>query len=144
LANGLAARGEKKEGDGKTPSGIYPLGPAFGYASRIDTGLEYHQATDDDFWVDDPQSMQYNQWIKGNPQARSFERMKRSDNLYQLGIVIGYNEHPIVKGAGSAIFMHIWRKYYSPTAGCVALNQRYLRKILHWLQAQDQPVIILE
>jgi len=142
--NGLAPAGAKKEGDGRTPSGIYPLGPAFGYASSIGTGLLYRQATDIDFWVDDVSSLQYNQWVSGRPAANSFERMKRSDDLYQYGIVIGYNTHPIIPGAGSAIFMHVWRKYNSSTAGCVALNQRYLRKILRWLDQRYQPVIILE
>ena len=142
--NGLAPAGEKKEGDGRTPSGTYPLGPAFGYASSINTGLFYRQATDIDFWVDDIHSMQYNLWVRGTPAANSFERMKRHDDLYQYGVVIGYNMHPVVPGAGSAIFMHVWRRYNSPTSGCVALNQRYLRKILRWLDRQYQPVIIME
>lgn len=142
--NGLASAGEKKEGDGKTPSGIYPLGPAFGYAPSIDTGLQYREAGDFDFWVDDAHSMQYNQWVNGMPAAHSFERMKRHDDLYQYGIVIGYNTHPVIPGAGSAIFMHVWRGYNSPTSGCVALDQRYLRKILRWLNRQSQPVIIME
>ncbi len=140
---GMALQGQKKEGDGKTPSGIYPLESAFGYVSSMDTGLLYQQAGEDDFWVDDPESSQYNQWVHGKPEARSFEYMKRDDNLYQYGAVIGYNRRPVVPGAGSAIFMHVWRNYYSPTAGCVALNQRYLRKILRWLDQQYQPVIIL-
>ncbi len=89
-------------------------------------------------------SMQYNQWVRGTPAAGSFERLKRPDDLYQYGIVIGYNMHPVIPGAGSAIFMHVWRRYDSPTAGCVALNQRNLRKILRWLDRQYQPVIILE
>jgi len=141
--NSLAVAGEKKEGDGKTPAGIYPLGPAFGYASSIHTGLDYRQATDNDFWVDDIQSVQYNQWVSGLPRAHSFEVMKRLDNLYQYGIVIGYNNHPVVKGAGSAIFIHVWQRYDHPTAGCVATSQRNLRKILRWLDKQYQPVIIL-
>jgi L,D-peptidoglycan transpeptidase YkuD (ErfK/YbiS/YcfS/YnhG family) len=141
---GLAAAGEKKEGDGKTPSGTFALGPAFGYASSMDTGLPYRQATDNDFWVDDVRSLQYNQWVSGRPSAISFERMKRQDGLYQYGIVIGYNIDPVIPGAGSAIFMHVWRGYNSPTAGCVAINQRYLRKVLRWLSRQYQPVIILE
>jgi L,D-peptidoglycan transpeptidase YkuD (ErfK/YbiS/YcfS/YnhG family) len=141
---GLALPGEKREGDGKTPFGIFPLGPAFGYAPAMSTGLEYRQAGNLDFWVDDVQSMQYNQWVMGKPAANSFERMRRLDNLYQYGIVIGYNMHPIVKGAGSAIFMHVWRRYNGPTSGCVALNQRYLRRILRWLNKEDQPVIIME
>ena len=78
------------------------------------------------------------------PNAKSFERMRRSDGLYQYGIVIGYNRHPVISGAGSAIFMHVWRGYNSPTSGCVAVNQRYLRKILHWLNRQEKPVILLE
>jgi len=142
--NGLAPAGMKHEGDGKTPSGEYPLGPAFGYASSINTHLLYRQAGDHDFWVDDMRSLQYNQWVSGTPDAKSFERMKRADNLYQYGIVIGYNMHPIIPGAGSAIFMHVWRRYDAPTSGCVAVNQRYLRKILRWLDQQYQPVIILE
>lgn len=142
--NGLAPAGGKKEGDGKTPSGIYPLGPAFGYAASINTGLPYMQAADNDFWVDDVRSMQYNQWVSGSPAADSFERMKRTDNLYQYGVVIRYNMQPVIPGAGSAIFMHVWRRYDSPTSGCVALSQRYLRKILRWLNGQYQPVIILE
>jgi len=142
--NGLASIGGKKEGDGKTPAGVFLLGPAFGYAPAIETGLQYRQVGDLDFWVDDPQSMQYNKWVSGTFVARSFERMKRLDNLYQYGIVIRYNMQPVIPGAGSAIFMHVWRRYNSPTSGCVALNQRNLRKILHWLNEQYQPVIILE
>ncbi|MDE1920665.1 MAG: L,D-transpeptidase family protein [Candidatus Omnitrophica bacterium] len=142
--NGLADPGRKKEGDGKTPWGVYPLGPAFGYAPSAVTGLPYRQATDIDFWVDDPRSMQYNQWVRGTPRAHSFERLKRPDDLYRYGVVIGYNMHPVIPGAGSAIFMHIWRGGDSPTAGCVALSQRNLRRILRWLNQRDQPVIILE
>ena len=142
--NGLAPAHEKKEGDGKTPLGIYPLGPAFGYASSMNTALDYRQVTDNDFWVDDPQSMQYNQWIRGTPRANSFEKMKRPDNLYQYGVVIGYNSHPVVPGAGSAIFIHVWREVDNPTAGCVALSQRYLRKILCWLDKHHQPVIVIQ
>ncbi len=142
--NGLASFGAKKEGDGQTPSGVYPLGPAFGYAPSMKTGLDYRQATENDFWVDDVNSPQYNQWVKGKPQAVSFEHMKRDDILYSYGAIISYNLNPIVFGAGSAIFMHIWRGYNKPTAGCVALNQRHLRKILHWLDKKLQPVIILE
>ncbi len=142
--NGLAQPGAKKEGDGKTPSGIYNLGPAFGYLPSIKTGLLYRQATADDFWVDDPTSAQYNQWVKGTPQANSFEILRRQDHLYKLALVIDYNSNPVVSGAGSAIFMHIWRRHDHPTAGCVALSERHLRRILRHLNKIDDPVIILE
>lgn len=120
------------------------MGPAFGYTPSVDTGLQYRQAGELDFWVDDAHSLQYNQWVNGIPAARSFEHMKRRDDLYQYGIVIGYNMRPVIPGAGSAIFMHVWRRYNAPTSGCVALNQRNLRKILRWLEQRYQPVIILE
>jgi L,D-peptidoglycan transpeptidase YkuD (ErfK/YbiS/YcfS/YnhG family) len=142
--NGLAPVGEKREGDGRTPCGTYPLGPAFGYAPGLKTGLLYRQATDNDFWVDDAQSLQYNQWIRGKPRARSFEHMRRLDGLYRYGIVVGYNMHPVLRAAGSAIFVHVWRRYDSSTRGCVAMAQRNLRKILKWLDQRDQPVIIIE
>ncbi len=140
---GLAAPGAKKEGDGHTPSGVYPITTAFGYESHADTGLNYKQATDVDFWVDDVASPQYNQWVHGTPQANSFEHMKRPDKLYRFGAVIEYNTNPIVPGNGSAIFLHIWRAYYKPTAGCVAASERNIRRLLKWLDKNKQPVIIL-
>ncbi len=142
--HGMAGYDRKREGDGRTPSGVYALGPAFGYAPSLNTGLEYRQATDDDFWVDDADSLQYNQWVHGPAQAKSFERMKRADNLYQYGLVIRYNTEDTRAGEGSAIFLHVWRNYKSPTAGCVAVNQRYLRKILRWLDKDAHASIILD
>ena len=142
--SGLAPVGQKKEGDGRTPAGIYDLTTAFGNASIIKTGMNYRQATANDFWVDDVNSSQYNQWVTGKPQANSYEELKRKDRLYDLALVINYNADPIVPGAGSAIFMHIWRRYDHPTAGCVALSERHLRKILRHLDQSHHPVIILE
>ncbi len=141
---GFAKEGQKKEGDGHTPSGVYALATAFGYAATAATGLDYIQTMSDDFWVDDPKSAQYNQWIKGQPQADSFEVLKRSDNLYALAVVINYNTNPIVSGNGSAIFLHIWRRYDHPTSGCVALSERHLRKMLKRLDKRQNPVIILK
>lgn len=140
--SGIAPQGQKKEGDGRTPSGTFELGPAFGYAPSIETRLDYRQADTNDFWVDDPASAQYNQWVHGTPQASSWEDMRRKDDLYKMGIVIGYNTAPIVPGAGSAIFMHIWRRYDHPTAGCVALSQKNLRRILRHLDKNLNPVIV--
>ena len=142
--NGLASLSEKREGDGRTPSGVYSLKRAFGYGETISTGLSYKQVTENDFWVDDPQSQQYNQWVQGQPQAASFERLKREDDLYKYGIVIEYNTEPIESGKGSAIFIHIWRNPQSPTAGCVALSEENLLKLLDWLQLSKNPQIILK
>ena len=140
---GFAPEGEKREGDGRTPSGVYPLGIAFGYAPSVKTKLNYRQVSNEDFWVDDSESPQYNQWVKGSPQAKSFERLKRDDDLYKYGIVIEYNTNPIIPGKGSAIFMHVWRGLNYPTAGCVAISERNMIKILSWLDPSQNPVIKL-
>ncbi len=141
--NGLAALDTKREGDGHTPSGIFPISTAFGYDVKLDTKLEYRQATSDDFWVDDVKSPQYNQWVHYKPNADSFEIMKRKDNLYSMGAVIEYNTNPIIPGNGSAIFLHIWRSYYKPTAGCVAASKRDIRRLLKWLDKNQNPIIVL-
>ena len=78
--NGFAPPGEKKEGDVRTPSGVFALKRAFGYAAEIDTRLSYRQAGDDDIWVDDCNSPDYNRWgRKGETSATSFEQMKLND-----------------------------------------------------------------
>ncbi len=143
--SGLAPAGEKREGDGRTPSGVYPAQTAFGNAPAIKTGLIYRQATAHDFWIDDIASVQYNQWVSGDVPGVSHEKMLRTDGLYNLGAVIEYNTAPIVTGNGSAIFLHIWRDHGTkPTSGCVALGERRLRKLLAWLDAQQKPLIILK
>ena len=140
---GFAPAGEKREGDGRTPSGVYWLGPAFGYAPHGETKLNYRQATDHDFWVDDPQSGQYNRWVSNVPKAKSFERMKRDDDLYKYGVIIDYNSDPVVPGHGSAIFLHVWRSFDSPTSGCVAVSEPNMVRLLKWLDRLQRPTIIL-
>ena len=142
--NGLAALGEKREGDGKTPSGIYPLKMTFGYDESIGTKMPYRQALDDDLWVDDPQADDYNRWVKkSETRASSYERMRRDDNLYKYGIVIEYNTDPIIKGNGSAIFLHIWKGEGLPTVGCVAVSEEDIIKIMGWLDPAASPLIII-
>ncbi len=141
---GLASPGEKKEGDGHTPSGVYDLRTAFGYYPALATGLDYRQAGPEDLWVDDAAAPEYNQWVKSPARAASFEKLRRDDHLYEIATVIEYNTAPTVPGAGSAIFMHIWRRYDHPTSGCVALSERHLRRILKILDKSKEPVIILE
>ena len=141
--NGLALMGKKREGDGRTPSGIFRLVIAFGYLPTIQTNLPYYQTTENDFWVDDPESKQYNQWVTGIPEAKSFERMKRDDDLYKYGIAIEYNANPIVPGRGSAIFIHVWRAPDSSTAGCVAMSEENIVQLLTWLDQAKNPHIIL-
>jgi L,D-peptidoglycan transpeptidase YkuD (ErfK/YbiS/YcfS/YnhG family) len=139
---GFAAIYKKREEDGRSPTGIFPLGIAFGYGPSPVTKMPYRQATDDDFWVDDVNSKDYNKWVKGKPKAASWEKMKRDDDQYKYGVVIEYNMHPIVKGKGSAIFLHVW-KGGEPTLGCVSMSEEMILKILAWLDPVKKPLIIM-
>jgi L,D-peptidoglycan transpeptidase YkuD (ErfK/YbiS/YcfS/YnhG family) len=142
--NGFALADEKREGDGKTPSGIYPIKFAFGYFRQIHTKMNYFQTTEDDVWVDDAGSSDYNQLVKRwQTKASSFEDMRRNDNLYKYGIVIGYNTDPVVRGLGSAIFFHVWRGKEKPTAGCVAMSEEDIVTILGWLDPSKKPLVIM-
>lgn len=141
--NGLAPPGGKLEGDGRTPRGVYPLGTSFGYGDSSPGAMPYRQATAADYWVDDPASPDYNTWVRDRPAARTFEHMRRDDDLYKYGLVIEYNVAPVVPGRGSAIFLHLWSGPFVPTAGCVALAEADLLRLLAWLDPAGRPVIIL-
>lgn len=143
--NGIALLNAKREGDGKTPSGIYELGLAFGAAQSLETKMPYRQASSQDIWVDDIASSNYNRWIIRSElgDAKSFEELKRKDDLYQAGLVIEYNTKPVTPGLGSAIFMHVWRSEGQGTAGCVALPAEKLYQLLKWLDPKDKPMIVI-
>ena len=142
--NGFALSGEKREGDGKTPSGIFSLKRTFGYEETVRTKMPYRQVSEVDLWVDDPNSPDYNQWVKqGETSAGSYEKMKREDEQYKYGIVIEYNTDPVIKGHGSAIFFHVWMAWGVPTAGCVAVSEEDMIKILEWLDPDAFPLIIM-
>jgi L,D-peptidoglycan transpeptidase YkuD (ErfK/YbiS/YcfS/YnhG family) len=141
--NGIAPPGEKREGDGRTPSGVYRIGLAFGYEPSVETGLDYRQATADDFWVDDPDSPQYNRWVHGKPDAKSFEKLRRDDDAYKYAAVIEYNTDPIAPGKGSAIFLHVWRSAGGSTDGCVAVLDQNMPYLLRWLDRRLNPVIVI-
>lgn len=143
---------EKVEGDGKAPAGIFEFGTAFGYALKppVGTKIPYRPATSRDYWVDAPNSPDYNQWVSitedklNDPKKmwNSFERMKRVDHLYELGLVVKHNMNPIEKGKGSAIFMHICRSVGAPTLGCTAMNKEDLTEIITWLDPAKAPILV--
>lgn len=141
--SGIAPSDSKREGDGRTPSGTFDLKRAFGYAKDADTGLDYRMVSTYDFWVDDPTSDQYNRWVRVKPEARSYETLRRDDDLYKYAVVVEYNTGPIVRGAGSAIFLHVWKDENTATAGCIALKEDHLKQILGWLDAAKNPVIFI-
>ena len=136
--SGLAALGEKKEGDMKTPAGIYPLGEAFG-TQPMALKLDYKYITAEDKFIDDVDNSQYNKWVYGATDAKSYESMLY--DFYKMGIVINYNMNPVVPGAGSAIFMHLWRSADTGTFGCIAMQEAHLLQLLHWLDKKQHPYV---
>ena len=142
--NGFAPPGEKREGDGRTPSGLFRLKTTFGYPPSVPTRMPYRQSQENDLWIDDPNDPDYNRWVKQNQtRAASYERMKRDDDLYKYGIVIEYNTDPVIKGLGSAIFLHVWAGTDSTTAGCVAASEDDILKMLGWLNPAKNPVMLI-
>ncbi len=140
---GFASFGNKIEGDVKTPSGFFPLKLVFGYAHSLKIKMPYRQATSKSYWIDDPTSKNYNQWVNGNAKAKSYEFLKRNDGLYEYSIVIGYNMNPIVPDKGSAIFMHVWKDENSSTLGCVSLSRTNIMQVIKWLDIQNNPYILM-
>lgn len=133
----------KREGDGGTPAGQFPLRRLLYRAdriARIETRLPVLHIEPDDGWCDDPADSAYNRPV-GLPYAASHERLWRADHLYDLVLVIGHNDDPVVPGAGSAIFLHLARADWGPTEGCVAFARDDLIAILAALGPTDAIVI---
>lgn len=134
-------RTDKREGDGATPTGTFPLRRLLFRADRVakpETGLPARTIAPDDGWCDDPGHADYNRPIR-LPHPARHERMWREDHLYDLVVVIGHNDAPVTAGAGSAVFVHLARDGYAPTEGCVALAPADLL----WLLARATPRTVL-
>jgi len=133
----------KREGDGATPVGVFAMRrllyrPDRGGAPA--TRLPNAPIADDDGWCDDPADAAYNRPVKLPYRARA-ERLWRDDRLYDLLVVLGYNDDPAVAGAGSAIFLHVAAADYAPSEGCVALASDDLRRILADADATSRVVV---
>jgi L,D-peptidoglycan transpeptidase YkuD (ErfK/YbiS/YcfS/YnhG family) len=119
----------KREGDGATPAGSFPLRYVMFRADRLarpPTLLEAIPIAPDDGWCDDPaDAAHYNRPVR-LPHPARHERLWRADALYDLVVALGYNDAPPVPGLGSAIFLHVARSDYGPTEGCVALALPHL------------------
>jgi len=139
---------EKREGDGKSPAGIFPLGSAFGYETAEMTawvGIPYQQMTATHKCVDDVHSKYYNLIIDSSQVKQdwsSCEEMLRKDDLYRLGIVVNHNGAPVAAGKGSCIFLHVWKGPSQGTAGCTAIAGEDLEMLLIWLAPQAGPVLV--
>ena len=138
---------QKREGDRRAPAGVFRLESAFGTAAMTLPAFPYRGTTASDFWVDDPKSRYYNQWVNiGDPQVRrdwkSAETLRRRDGIYEAVIVVAHNRGPVVPGRGSAIFMHQWYGPGVATIGCTAMAKGDLMSLLRWLDASQQPVLV--
>lgn len=140
---GLAPVGAKREGDGRTPSGVFVLERGFGYGPAA-TRLPYIVLTPEMIWIDDPRSALYNTLVdRKEGEGLSYEIMRRADDLYKYGIVVEYNTRATVPGAGSAIFFHVWRGPGTSTAGCVAVAESDMVRLLGWLDPAQLPVAVI-
>ncbi len=125
----------KKEGDGATPAGSYPLVSGFYRADQMTlphSGLPMRALSPRDAWVDDPADPNYNR-LAALPYPAHAEPMWLDDAVYDLLVVIGYNTNPVIPGAGSAIFLHIARPDFSSTAGCIAVEKDVLIRLMPFL-----------
>ena len=138
---GIAVK--RGEGDGITPRGAWPVREIFYRADRVArprTFLPVRAIEQNDGWCDAPDDAQYNRLVK-LPYPASHEDMWRTDHLYDLVVVLGFNDDPMVPGKGSAIFLHLARDDYAPTHGCVALAYDDALAAIEQLQPDDQVVV---
>ena len=133
-------RRDKREGDGASPAGSFPLREIFYRADRVaplTSALPARPLREDHGWSDDSADPAYNRLVT-LPHTHRHERLWREDNVYDLLVPLGYNDDPPVAGKGSAIFLHVARPDYAPTDGCVALAVADLQRILRVCQPGDR------
>jgi L,D-peptidoglycan transpeptidase YkuD (ErfK/YbiS/YcfS/YnhG family) len=142
----------KREGDNRSPAGVFRIGEAFGYAAHADTAMPYRALSASDWCVDVSTSPQYNRIVDAKVVGAAAvkgasEPMRRDlhfdgDQRYRQGFVIEHN--PDAKPqAGSCIFAHLWKSPTASTAGCTAMTPAAMQSLLAWLKPQDHPVFVL-
>ena len=147
--NGLHSRKpglQKKEGDQKSPAGLFRFGTAFGYApaGEVSFHLPYSPITETQICVEDSRSQYYNQIVDETRVVKDWdarESMLRKDEQYKWGIFVKHNMKPEVEG-GSCIFFHLWRKQGSGTLGCTAMSEENLLALMRWLDPGRKPVLV--
>jgi L,D-peptidoglycan transpeptidase YkuD (ErfK/YbiS/YcfS/YnhG family) len=136
-------RADKREGDGATPAGSFLLRRVLYRPDRLEaplTGLLVRALGPEDGWSDDPNDPRYNRPVS-RPHPYSHEALWRDDGLYDVVVVIGHNDAPVVPGCGSAVFIHVAAPDYAATAGCVALALPHLLALLRDCAPGDRIVI---
>jgi len=139
----------KKEGDGKTPAGSFALERAFGSAPSLpdkSRGFPYLQADAQTYCVEDTRSTLYNRIIDAREvEQKTWERwspLLRPDGLFRWGVVVRQNEMPPVIGAGSCVFLHVWRGPGQGTSGCTAMAAGDIEETLVWLDEAASPRLV--
>lgn len=130
--SGMVAADEKREGDGASPIGSWPMRHLLyrpDREARPRTGLCAYPLRPQDGWCDDPAHPLYNRPV-ARPFAASHEALWRDDEVYDLIVVLGHNDDPVEPGRGSAIFLHLARPDYAPTEGCIALAREDMLAVL--------------
>ena len=133
----------KKEGDLATPKGLFCLGLLYYRKDRIKSvkcKIKKKIIKKNMGWCDDINSKKYNKQISF-PFKYSAEKLYRKDNIYDIFININYNQLPIIRGKGSAIFLHLSNKKYKPTNGCVSIQKKDFLKILPLIEKKTKILI---
>jgi L,D-peptidoglycan transpeptidase YkuD (ErfK/YbiS/YcfS/YnhG family) len=136
--NGFAPPGQKREGDGRTPSGTFRFGFFFGALPNPGVRFHYRQSHPYDYWDDDPASPSYNEWVNALRASPGLNPEPMDVTAYDYGAVIGYNTAR-TPGLGSAIFLH--QNIGIATAGCITLPIGELLAVLRWLNPARSPRI---
>ena len=133
----------KREGDGGTPKGTFRPRRLWWRADRHprpQTLLPIRAIRPEDAWDEDPHSRHYNQPVRPN-RDQGGDRLKRDDHLYDFIVEIDHNTCPRVAGLGSAVFLHLARQDFSPTAGCISMTKSAMLRLLRRLGPQTRIVI---
>ncbi len=133
----------KREGDGGTPRGTFRPRQVWWRADRSPrprTFLPVRAIRPEDAWCEDPGSRHYNQPMRLNADQGG-DRLKRDDHLYDFIVEIDHNTHPRIAGHGSAVFLHLARENFSPTAGCVSMTRSAMLRLLARLGPETKIVI---
>ncbi|MDD4616354.1 MAG: L,D-transpeptidase family protein [Alphaproteobacteria bacterium] len=131
---GFCSFEDRVDGNETTPVGRWNMREVFYRPDKIEradiaTDLPVRALDKNDGWCDEPGDPNYNRFVK-RPYPASAEKLWRDDDLYDIIVVLGYNDAPVVKGKGSAIFLHVARENFGGTAGCISVSRRDLLKIL--------------
>lgn len=140
---GLAAAADKIEGDGKSPMGSWLVRRVFYRPDKEEEPVSKFPVSiisPEMGWCDAPDDSAYNQLVR-YPWRASAEQLWRDDDVYDLIMVLGFNDDPVVPEKGSAIFLHVAREDFTPTEGCVTITRDALRKLITFMDTTDKIVI---